>query len=384
MRVIIVQPWIRAGGAERLSLELAAELEAGGDQAPIVALFLDPRGLPSAKLTRTFVLPPQPLAGLFARSRALTFLFGPAVLFGLVLRAGRTADVLNPHNLPAPVVAALARRVLRRPVVWTCNEVPQRLRANEEWRVGVLDAIGWRLAELIDRPAASAAAEILVLSEKTRAAVWARYRREATVARPGTDLESFGAVHRKASVRMELLWVAKLHPQKDPLLAVRALVAVRARGVDAALTMVGDGPERGAVDALVATSGLEGHVRVEPLLAHAALVAAYARSDALLVTAGGHQSWGLTPFEALAAGTPAVVSADAGSAEVLGPAQAALISERDPESFATAVLRLRDEPGLGGRLVANGQRLATELTWRRYAERCREVYVRAMMPVGPA
>lgn len=379
MRVLIVQPWIRVGGAELLSLHLAYELEQLGHEAPIAALFVDPHGLPAHALARRYVLPPAWLAARFARSRALTYLVGPLVLLGLVLRAAGRADVLNPHNLPAPVVAAIAGRVRRRPVVWTCNEVPEPLPRAHAARLGRLEAAAWWVGAALSRRVSRTPREILVLSEKTRLAVRRSYGREALVVRPGVDRTDLQAEHRPTSGPFALLFVAKLHPQKDPLLALRTLAAVRETGIDATLTIVGDGPEHAAVESLAAELGLTGSVRIEAALDLASLIDRYRRSDALLVTAGGHQSWGLTPFEALAAGTPCVISPEAGAAELLGPADAALVVRRDALSFAEAVRRLATDADLGPRLVANGRRLIGELTWERYALGCREAYARALV-----
>lgn len=378
MRILIIQPWIRAGGAELLSVELAAALEGGGDEAAIATLFVDPRGLPASTTARRYVLPAPWLSRLFARSRSLAFALGPVVLVGLVLGAARRAEVLNPHNLPAPLIAAIVGPLLRRPVVWTCNEVPHALSPDEARRVRTPDAVIWRVGSLLSHLAARIPRDVLVLSDKTRRAVRDAYGRDAVVVRPGVDRLAFRAEHLGTRLPLNLLLVAKLHPQKDPLLAVRTLAAVRARGVDAALTIVGDGPLRGEVESAIIALGLAGHVRIERDLDVASLVDRYRRADVLLVTAGGHQSWGLTPFEAIAAGTPAVISAEAGAAEVLGPREAALVAPRDSESFADAVVRLYREAGLAERLVANGERVTRELTWSRYAAACRAVYTRAL------
>lgn len=377
MRVLIIQPWIQTGGAELLSLELAAALERHGDAAPIAALFVRAGGLPAALLDRRFLLPPPWLARRFAASRRLCYVLGPFVLLAIVLRAAGAAAVLDPHNVPAPFVAALAGRLRRRPVVWTCNEVPAALPPAEAARLGLTERIVWRLAAALSRAVAGQPREILVLSEKTRAAVRTAYGREATVVRPGFTRPPDGPVARRDGTPFGLLFVAKLHPQKDPLLAVEVLRAVRERGIAAHLTIVGDGPERAAVAARIGALGLDGAVALRPALAHEALAAAYRAADALLVTAGGHQSWGLTPFEALAAGTPAVLSDEAGAAEVLGPASAALVVPRTAAAFAAAIERLARDPALGPRLVANGAPLLATLTWERYAEGCRAAFVRA-------
>ena len=377
MRILIIQPWIRLGGAELLSVELAAALDAAGDVTTIATLFVSPHGLPPAVAGRRYLLPPAWLARRFARSRGLTLTLGPLVLLALVVRGARRADVLNPHNLPGPLIAAIVGPLTGRPVVWTCNEVPAALPTDEARSVGPIEALAWRAGALASRVAARVPREILVLSEKTRGAVLRAYGREARVIRPGIDLAGFTADHIGGDGRLALLWVAKLHPQKDPLLAVRTLAAIHAQGIDASLTCVGDGPLRSETAALAATLGLGDHVRNERDLDRAALMERYRHADVLLVTAGGHQSWGLTPFEALAAGTPAVLSPAAGAAEVLGPADAALIVPRTPEAFAAAAIRLGADRGLTARLVANGVRLGAALTWERYAAACREAYARA-------
>lgn len=378
MRILIIQPWIRTGGAELLSLELAAMLEAGGDEAPIAALFVRPRGLPAAVKGRRYVLPPRALAALFARSRTLALALGPFVLLVLILRAARHADVLNPHNVPGPLVAAVAGPLVRRPVVWTCNEVPAPLPASEARGLGPIETSAWRAASALARWAARVPREILVLSEKTRRTVREAYGRDATVIRPGVNLDAFRTDHARPGASLALLYVAKLHPQKDPLLAVETLAVIRRRDVDASLTMVGDGPLLDTVRARIDALGLGARVRLERDLDLPALVDRYRSADVLLVTAGGHQSWGLTPFEALAAGTPTVMSPDAGSAEVLGSHGAALVVTRTAEAFAGAVLQLRGDPATSGQIVARGTRLITELSWSAYAAASRAAYLRAL------
>src|SRR5258707_75526 len=240
MRILIIQPWVKIGGAELLAIELAAALRDSGDEAAIATLFVEPRGLPAAVSTCRYVLPPSWVSHRLARSRALTFLLGPFILLGLVLRAGRDCDVLNPHNLPGPLVAAIAGPLLRRPVVWTCNEVPEPLSAEDARRLGALETFVWRVGATLSRWAARVPREILVLSEKTRRAVREAYGRDATIERPGINLRAFRAEHIGTRSPFALLFVAKLHPQKDPLLAVGVLAELRERGVDAALTIVGD------------------------------------------------------------------------------------------------------------------------------------------------
>lgn len=381
MRVLIIQPWIRQGGAELLSLELSTALEVQGHEAPIAALFVDPHGLPPIVRTRRYHLPPTWLARLFSRSRVATYLLGPWVLLSIVLRAAARADVLDPHNLPAPLVAALASRLRGVPVVWHLNEVPVPLSRAEARALGPIEAAVWLVGSRLARAVAHVPREVLVLDEKTRRSVRAHYGRDATVLRPGLDRAVFaaedGVAPRRSAGGPQLLCVGKLHPQKNPELAVRTLARLRPRFPDAELVLVGEGKLRPALEATARRLGVADRVRFLERLDLAALRRLYRESDVLLFPAIGHQAWGLTPFEALALGTPAVVSAEAGASEVLGERDAALVVPADEAAFAAAVARLATEPELRERLLANGRAMLEDLTWERYAEGCAQSFARA-------
>lgn len=372
MRVLIIQPWIRLGGAELLSLELAAALEARGHAAPIAALFVDPHGLPPIVNTRRYYLPPAWLARLFARSRVATYALGTLVLLLVVLRAARGADVLNPHNLPAPLAAVLARWLYGVPVVWQVNEVPVPLSPAEAKALGRIEAAAWRVGAWLARAVAQVPSEIVVLDEKTRRSVRQHFGRDALVLRPGLDRAAFVAHDcarpRRSYGALRLLCVGKLHPQKNPELAVRALARLRPRFPDAELVLVGEGKLRQSLENAARALGVADRVHFRERLDLPDLRRLYRESDVLLFPAIGHQAWGLTPFEALALGTPAVVSAEAGASEVLGARDAALVVPPDESAFADAVERLATDAATRARVLANGRALLEELTWERYAE----------------
>ncbi len=378
MKIVILQPWIRVGGAELLSLELAAGLERAGHQARIATLFVEAAGLPERLVGGArFALPPEWLRRRFAASRALTYALGPLALLALTLRAARGADLLNPHNLPAPLVAALAGRLRGLPVVWTLNEVPEALSDDEARTLGTFERAAWHVGSALASRLAHVPAAILVLSEKTRRDVRARYGRDATVAMPGVSYAANGARPRSRDGPTDLLFVGKLHPQKNPALAVRTLACLLRDGVDARLTLVGDGPLRGELERLGRDLGVERAVRWRARLSHDELRDEYASATVVLVTGIGHQSWGLTPFEALAVGTPSVVSSQVGGGEVLAARNAALVVAPEPESFAGAAARLARDGALAATLVENGRSLLSGLTWDRYAERCASVFAGA-------
>lgn len=380
MRVLIVQPWIRVGGAELLSLHLAYELEQLGHEAPIAALFVDRAGLPPHLASRRYHLPPRWLASLLQRSRALMLLVGPFALLAIVARAGARADCLNPHNLPGPVVAAIVGRLRRVPIVWQVNEVPEPTLRMDRPAYSLVERIAWTVGSALARWSAAAPASLLVLSEVTRTAVRDRYGRDATIVRAGADPCTGTSVARRShSVR--LIFVGKLVPQKDPMRAIRVTTRLIEAGVDAELVIVGDGPLRRDVRA-AAMAALPGRATVLARVNDVELRELYRSADLLLVTADARQSWGLTPFEALACGTPAVVSREVGAAEVLGPRDAALLVEPTDAAFVAAALRLLRDDALRARLLANGADLTRELTWRSFAESSLDAFARAVTRGG--
>jgi len=381
VRVLIIQPWIRVGGAELLSLHLSAELEARGHEAPIAALFVDPFGLPAIARTRRYRLPPRWLADRFRASRALTYVVGPFVLLALTAAEAGRVDLLNPHNVPAPIVAAIAAWLHRIPIVWEANEVPRPLSREDAGALGPLERLAWLVASPLASLAARAASAIIVLSQKSRDDVQAHYRLDAVVVTPGIDASAFAVSRnpRPAGAPLRLLFVGKLHPQKDPARAVRVAARLTETGHAIRLTVVGDGPQRAALERLASDSGLGGATTFLGQVSFARLRQAYAESDVLLVTADARQSWGLVPFEALASGIPAVVSQEIGAAALLARRDAALVTPADDHAFCAAVERIAADSTLSDRLVANGRRLLEdELTWGRFAERCEDVFRQAV------
>lgn len=366
------------GGAEVVSLRLAEELERRGHDVAIAALFLDSVGLPEMAASRRYVLPWPWLARTFAANKRLTMLLGVFVMLAVVARASRRVDLLNPHNLPGPVVSAIVGPLRGIPVVWTVNEVPIPLPADQARQLGVVETVVWETAAVLSRWAARVPAAIVVLDEKTRRSVRQHYGREATVAMPGLDLDAFAAARstgRSTHAVPRLLFVGKLHPQKNPALAIETVAELRRRGRAAALTIVGAGPLRPRLDELVARLGIERAVAFRSGLSIPELARLYAQSDVLLVTPTGHQAWGLTPFEALASGTPAVVSDQVGAAEVFAEHDAALVAPPTAAAFAEAVETLLDDHARTATLLAHGDRLLREvLTWKRYGDRYEQVF----------
>jgi L-malate glycosyltransferase len=138
-----------------------------------------------------------------------------------------------------------------------------------------------------------------------------------------------------------LLHASNFRPVKRVGDAVRALAQVR-RSRPAVLVLVGDGPERDAVEALASSLGCRAAVGFAG--ERRALGSLFAHADLFLLPSA-QESFGLAALEALASGVPVVASRVGGVPEVVSHGKTGvLVPSGDPAAMAGAVLALLGEP----------------------------------------
>ena len=113
---------------------------------------------------------------------------------------------------------------------------------------------------------------------------------------------------------LRLVYVGRFVVLKGMDIGLRALAQVRARGIDATLTLIGKGPEENRWRALAGELGIDDAITWIPWMKQDDLMSAYGSFDALLFPSL-HDSSGNVVLEAMAHGLP-VVCLDLG-----GPAQ---------------------------------------------------------------
>ncbi|MFD3536359.1 glycosyltransferase [Streptomyces sp. NPDC058664] len=159
--------------------------------------------------------------------------------------------------------------------------------------------------------------------------------------------------------RVLLLLCSRLSVEKRPGTALDALAELRDAGIAAALVVAGDGPLRGALERRARERRLPvrflGHVLDREVLADL-----QAAADVCLAP-GPAETFGLSALEALACGTPVVVSASSALPEVVGSAGAAAVDT--PGAFASAVRGLLAVPETARRTAARAR--AEAFTWDR-------------------
>jgi glycosyltransferase involved in cell wall biosynthesis len=113
-------------------------------------------------------------------------------------------------------------------------------------------------------------------------------------------------------------------------------------------------------------------VRVLGRLDDADLAVVLARATALVVPSRA-EGFGLPVIEAMAAGTPVVVS-DAPALVEVGGAAVVVVPREDPVALAAELDRLAGAPDRRERLAAAGRQRATAYRWSTAADRLWEVY----------
>ena len=179
--------------------------------------------------------------------------------------------------------------------------------------------------------------------------------RDVDLVRLGVDGEHFRPRPRAASGRLELVLVSRLSAEKRPDLALAALAELVHRGVDARLTVLGNGPMQ---ERLAERAG-ELPVRFAGFLPREQVAGMIARADVAVVP-GPAETFGLAALESLASGVPVVCVRDGAVAELLAPGAGETCSPT-AEGFADGITRLVLRPEAERRAAARAS--AAGRTW---------------------
>ena len=145
-----------------------------------------------------------------------------------------------------------------------------------------------------------------------------------------------------------LLHCGRLSTEKRPQRSLAALAGMAAVGVPARLVVAGDGPLRSALRADAEARGLP--VRFVGHLSDRAELAALLATADVVLAPGPVETFGLAALEALACGTPVVVSAQSALPEVIGAA--GLAADGDGPAYVGAVRTLLARPAAARRAAA--------------------------------
>ncbi len=159
---------------------------------------------------------------------------------------------------------------------------------------------------------------------------------------------------------LRVLYVGRLSPEKGVDILLRAWALLDHQVVTASLTIVGDGPERPALEALAAELSISDQVAFTGALPRADALARLSSASLLVLSSICYETFGLAVLEAASLGVPSIVANIGGQASLVKDGiTGRLVPPGDPTSLASALRELLSDPD-GLRRMGEAARTAFE------------------------
>jgi alpha-1,6-mannosyltransferase len=229
------------------------------------------------------------------------------------------------HGVPAAMISHESLTALMRLAVPGLD-----LPGLSRWRpaLAAVDAVNRRTVRAYDR---------VICTTAWAAAEFERIGADNLVRAPlGVDLATFVALGDDEQARRVrdsyaapgetlLVHAGRLSPEKKPQRSLNTLATLRANGLPARLVVAGDGPLRHRLERRARRDRLP--VTFTGFLPERSDLAALLASADVAIAPGPAETFGLAGLEALACGTPVVVSAESALPEVIGDAGTSVAGE---------------------------------------------------------
>jgi glycosyltransferase involved in cell wall biosynthesis len=142
---------------------------------------------------------------------------------------------------------------------------------------------------------------------------------------------------------LRLLYVGRLSANKNVDILLDSLDALRRQGVSVRCTIIGDGPERQALEERARTLGVTEIVSFTGALDFERVVTSYEQHD-VLVLASDSEGWPKAIAEGMAFGLVCVGSDRGFVIEMLGEGRGVPVPPRDVKSLVEAIARIAQHP----------------------------------------
>ena len=371
------------GGMNVYVLQLAREYARRGNRVDVFTRYHDPTDPKIVEIeegARVIHLDAGPLDA----SKNELFSYIPSFLDGLYrfqAEEGTSYDLVHSHYWLSGMVGATLSREWRAPHVTTFHTLAKtKMRA----RPGEREP---QLRQDIEGHVMSVADGIVVSTDEERQDVVRHYDappRNVHVIPAGVNLDMFQPVNQ-AQARAELgirekrmiLYVGRIEPLKGIDILLRA-VPMLEYGQDLRVLVVGGNPGNDAeldrLKSMTVELGIEDSVTFTGSVPQSTLPVYYSAAD-VFVLPSHSESFGLAPLEAMACGTPVVVSRVGGMKTFVNSGENGyLVPWRCPESFAQRLDVLLANPELRDAMGQAARRKALSMGWDSVADRMLDYY----------
>jgi len=387
-----------SGGGERQVLELANQLLRKGQNVKVFCMYAD-RDACYPELMRSVdvvALHDQKCHSDHNMMRKLFYplrkFFFPALepvfskrgkeFADLIVRNFEDVNVINYHSpLCGKYIyraAYICKKKYGMSVVWMMNDFPGNLKppkSDQKIRF-LLDSVrGGPIGRHIDGQRIAQIDQIVVLDKMNRDLVKRHIGLEAKIVRSGLDLGKFKFQERHPNkTNFKILSTGIFLPHRRFEDLVVALHILRKEGYPMTLNLIGSNVYSKSyakkIIGLVSTLDLKEQVNFLGAVSEEELVSNYSNSD-VFVFPNYPQTWGLAVFEAMACGTPVIVSTGCGASEVLTDGKnALLVPPGKPEEIGACLKKLFNDEELWEHLSINGRKFVEKnISWDLYGEK---------------
>ncbi len=389
---LIVHELLAEGGGERQCVSLARALMRQGHSVTLYTSAYNRDGC-FPEVCRNLIVR-EVGRGLFPWLRKPLLVRGYLDMLRLGRKVSERYDVWNPQHWPSHWGAVRLKKKLGGVVVWMSNDVPNlHEKAQEQHPIrNFFRAIVYRLFYLYDRK------QIRKVDLTALVSSWAEnefrqyYPGKTCIARPGIDPEQFRPGGDRAKIRQRfgysqddfvIFWLGILMPHRRLQDAIAALAELKQRRRKVKL-LIGGSEEAfpdyaRSLKTQVASLGLREHVQFAGKVPDGEIRDFYCACDAFLFP-NEHQTWGLAVLEAMACGSPVVVSRGAAISEALQHGETGMLfAARNPAALADEIETLIHDPILRSKIAGNGMQLArSTYSWEHYSRRVAELFRRSI------
>lgn len=373
MRVLIIHPDMSLyGGAELVIVKLANYLTRKGIENAVLTLSISTKIKKDLRGTR-IITPKKKITDW----RNLI-----AIILMLRKYVGKNLnyfDIINVHNFPAEL-SVFPRR---KPTVWMCNEPPLEFAfpPTPSFPARVLRSIVIPLDKFVVKNYVN---HVCVADDFNAKRFKKLYGITAFVNNYGIDYEFFSDGDGKKARDMFnlsrddfiLLQVGMLTPLKNQLESIKAVRNLKSKIPNAKLILVGHGVAKyeQMLREYVHNFELEEHVIFTGHLPRTVVRDLYAACDAALFPIKPQGGW-LSPFEALCAARPIVVSTRMTAADIIKKNKIGIVTN----DFTGVVLGIYNNPEKYRKMAKHGRTWVKEnLSWDKFCQRMLEIFQEAL------